>query len=67
MWYSDKDRYTRVRFVAERVALKLKKIYAAFGVPDNNRLLKKARFQHQVVVGYTSLDEGSVYNMVDMI
>ena len=67
MWYSDKDRYTRVRFVAERVGLKLKKIYAAFGVPDNNRLLKKARFQHQVVAGYTSLDEGSVYNMVDMI
>ena len=64
MWYSDEDRYTRVRFVAERVGLKLKNIYAAFGVPDNNKFLKKARFKHQVVVGYTSLDEGSVYIII---
>ena len=49
-----------VRFVSERIGLKLKNIFHAFNVPDIHRLLRDARFKGQVIVGYTSLNEGNV-------
>ena len=62
LWYSDKDFDPRVRFVSERNGLKLKRAFDAFDVSDAHRLLNKARFTQQVVVGYTSLNEG-MYDM----
>ena len=49
-----------VKFVGERSALQLKRIFDAFDVTDIPELLRNARFYSQLVVGYTSLDEGNV-------
>jgi len=57
LWYSDQDFDPRVRFVSERDGLKLKNIFDAFAVSDTHRLLNRAKFNHQVVIGYTSLSE----------
>ena len=44
--------------MSERDGLKLKNIFDAFAVSDTHRLLNRAKFNHQVVIGYTSLSEG---------
>ena len=69
LWYvRAPDFYPRVRFVSERNGLKLKHIFNAFNIPDMNRMLRNARFNRQLVVGYTSLDEGKKsYILGDLI
>ena len=59
LWYGGSNLDARVRFVSERRGLKLKHIFNAFGIPDIHRMLRRAVFQSQVVVGYTSLNEGN--------
>ena len=60
LWYEGAPNYEdRVRFVSERNGLKLRFIFNAFGIPDINRFLRRARFNSQIVVGYTSLNEGN--------
>ena len=57
-----------VRFVGERTGLNLTRIFSAFGIPDIHRLLRRAKFNSQVVVGYTSLNESNVYfEIIDII
>ena len=45
--------------MSERNGLKLRNIFDAFAISDTHRLLDNARFHHQVVIGYTSLNEGN--------
>ena len=65
IWYSDssvkpKDYVPKVRFVGEKDKLKLKNLLAAFGLQDTFKFLKNSMFANQVVVAYTSLNEGNV-------
>ena len=46
--------------MAEKDGLKSKNIFRAFGISDVHHLLRRARLHHQVVVGYTSFDEGLI-------
>ncbi len=44
--------------MGERPKLMVKTIEAAFGISGTHDRIKHAAFQHQVVVGYNSIDEG---------
>ena len=57
IWYEGSR--VKVRFVGEKSGLKLKNIFLAFDVSNIHRLLRDARLRNQVVVGYTSFNEGN--------
>ena len=61
--YNDRDPEVNAKFVGERSQLQLKKIFNAFGLPDNHQLLKQANFQNQVVIGYAT-EGGKSHKMI---
>ena len=58
IWYEGSQ--FKARFVAEKGGMKLKNIFRAFDISDVHRLLRNAILHNQVVVGYTSFDEGLI-------
>ena len=55
--YSGDD--VMVKFVGQKLKLMLSNLYKAFDIGDRNKFLRKAKFPGQVIVAYTSTDEGN--------